>query len=174
MRLRESWKPATVGHYPTLRSALFVTGDDFLRLALQAHLAAAKEMLPPDGARWIDDAGPYACAHAFAEALLRHLGERVRRHAVITGHLAEAPFPDDESPSVPGAGAEPLRSAAKDGGASAPGACPPASAVGPASALSQVADITTPENPLFCASGMQRLPVGDQVDSLEHNVGETA
>ena len=179
-RLMERWLPARAAHYPTMKAALFVSGEDFLRLALQAHLAARREMVPEGGQRWLYEGPdvmeplPWASAAGFAEALTRHLDERLRRHAIATGHLLEVPWPEDDDEISPGAGAEPLRSAATDGGASAPGACPPASAVGPASTSAQVADITTPENPLFCASGMQRLPVGDQVDTVEHNPEETA
>ena len=79
------------------------------------------------------------------------------------------------NPALPewerGAGAEPLRSAAMDGCASAPGALPPASAVGPATKQLQAHDITNPDHPFFVASGMQELPPGETPVNNQ-NLGE--
>ena len=72
-------------------------------------------------------------------------------------------------PTHGGAGAEPLRLAAKDGCASAPGAVPPASAVGPATAPCPSSYIITPDNPLFCARTRQELPEVNRPDNLDSN-----
>ena len=69
---------------------------------------------------------------------------------------------EDDPPAdfLPGVGRSP---AVKGQGcpASAPGALPPASAVGPAAGHAQAANITCNADPLFAASGMQKLPPGD-------------
>lgn len=176
------WAPATGLRYPTPRSAQFVSADDFLRLALQAHLAACRGMVPPAGERWIDPEFDllWSSPEDFMRGLLHHLGERLRRHAIKTRHLAEVPWSAEEiaedaafqaemqrwldgldarlsgasNGANPGAGAEPLRSGAKDGPASSP-------AVGPAPGVSHDRNITLNGDPLFCASGVQELPVGE-------------
>jgi hypothetical protein len=70
--------------------------------------------------------------------------------------------------SDPGAGRSPV-----DEGqgcpALAPGALPPASAVGPATAPCPSADITIPDNPLFCARTRQELPEVNRPDNLDSN-----
>jgi hypothetical protein len=57
--------------------------------------------------------------------------------------------------------------------ASAPGAQPPVSAVGPAAKESDAADITTHASPLCAAQMRQGLPVGETSPHTQSQTGET-
>ena len=139
------WLPCDAGNYPTLKAALFVGADRFLRLALSAYYAAVKDMRPPDGEQWLTDDWPYSTAQDFFEGLEHHLGERLRQVAIETGHRVPSGCRGG-APAIKGHG------------------CPAfAPAVGPAPMPSQVADITTPADPLFCGQQMQELP--DDLDA---------
>jgi hypothetical protein len=170
----ERWAKPTAARYPTLRSALYCSAEDFLRLALQAHYAAVRDMQPPDGQRWLwSDSDlvepmPWGGAEFLHDQLLHHLGERLRRLAIERGHLAEvpcAPDPEDdfEDPPLPGAGRSP---AVK--GQGWPVLVP---AVGPALQGPQALDITTAAEPLsVCPSGKE-LP-GETPASNFNETGE--
>ena len=158
---------------PRLTFALPVSPDDICRHALAAYSASVRDCTPdprdPEPATW-------ANASDFVRFLLHTFSVRVQADAHAAGcpefeeapallAMADRPLYWPELVLVPagppgarGAGAEPLRVAAMDGRASAPGACPPGSAVGPATGSPHAGDITTPENPLFFAKRMQRLP----------------
>ena len=181
-RLMERWAPVTARAYPTLKSAIYLSAEDVLRMALQAFYATTREMQPPDGRRWLDDdCGavleplPWAGPESLLEGVLHHLGERMRQAAIERGHLVEVPWPEDADEPLAGAGRSP---AVKGHGcpAVAVGGLPPAVAVGPApvpcpeaasSAAVAGCDITTPDDPLFCASTRQELPEVNQADNLE-------
>jgi hypothetical protein len=167
------WRPITASRYPTLRSAIHLSAEDAIRMALGAFYAAVRDMNPPDGQKWLGpdpelDPCPWSSPQDLHDGILHHRGERLWRHAIEAGHVIElAPYSDIDDPATPGAGAEPLRSAATDGCASAPGACPPASAVGPAPTGSNDADITVNADPLLAVRGMQRLPGETSRDTFD-------
>jgi hypothetical protein len=144
------WVPATADRYPTLKSAIFVSGDDFLRLALQAYYAAMRDMVPPAGESWLQGGDgvaielPYSCPEELQRSLLHHLGERLSGHAHKTGHFVALPARAGRSPA--------------DMGHGWPAFDP---AVGPAPGPSPVADITRDGDQLFCAPTVQELPAGD-------------
>jgi hypothetical protein len=92
----ETWKPATVAHYPTLASCIYINGDAFLALALKAYLAASKKMVPPDGGRWCTEGDPWGSAQDFYDALTFEIAERLRVSALRAGHLSERPWNEAE------------------------------------------------------------------------------
>lgn len=106
------WMPATAENFPTIRSAVFVTGDDFMRLAMQAYYAACKGMVPPSGETWLfggDDPLrplPFSSSEDLHAAMLAQLGERLRQHARKTGHYRDVPARDES-----GAGRSPANAA---------------------------------------------------------------
>lgn len=178
MRAFDDW---LARDYPTARLVPFCSCQQFVEAAMKAYYAACRELVPPPGQAWIERVDGRFLAWAgpqdFHAGLFRELDARVRVLAIQRGDLVRTVYTDEqvaamdaEDAELPvrgdcplpvdarGAGAEPLRSAAMDGRASAPGACPPGSAVGPATEVSHAADITTPATPLFCVSGMQKLP----------------
>lgn len=170
------WLPPTVAHYPTLSRALFVSGDDFLRLAMQAWLAARRDLSPERGQPWIcreglpaeDDGLPWGCARDFSESLLFHLGERLCLHAHRTGHFVVAEVQRARAAQPAGAGRSPA-----DKGHGCPASSP---AVGPAPAepgAAQPLDITTPANPLFCGPEVQELPEGNPLPHSHEMPEET-
>lgn len=171
----QRWQSPTAERYPTPAACKFVSGDDFLRLAMQAYLAAGRGLVPPTGEPWADDGWTWASAEDFCRGLLDELGERVRRAAVVRGDLAEVPWDDagDESPGCRG-GAP----AVKGHGcpASSVGGLPPAVAVGPAPVpcpeagdgeASPGCDITIPDDPLFAVQQRQELPGVNRADNLQ-------
>lgn len=89
------WLPTTADSYPTMRSAVFVSGEDFLRLSMQAYYAACKDLCPPAGEHWLNDLDgstllPYADAKDLHDGLVHHLRERLYAHAHKTGHFRES------------------------------------------------------------------------------------
>jgi hypothetical protein len=172
-----------------------VTPDDLVRHALAAYYRAVADATAPIAYPTPVD---WSSPEHFVDTLLDFLQLRVRCGSAAAGFEVQAdheryatwcestPSRDrhtrdvdpglwaqmcinDSGHLLPGAGAEPLRSAAKDGCASAPGAVPPASAVGPATAHPQTHDITHPDNPLFCARTRQELPEVNRPDNLDSN-----
>ncbi|UHQ18947.1 hypothetical protein LVB87_12235 [Lysobacter sp. KIS68-7] len=92
----ETWAAATADRYPTLASTIFIDGDSFLALAMKAYLAAGHKMVPPNGGRWLVEDDPWGNARDFFEALTFQIAERLRLHALQTGHLSERPWSEDE------------------------------------------------------------------------------
>lgn len=178
VRTSDVWVRGTGLRYPTPRSVQFASAEDFLRLALQAHLAACRDMVPPPGERWIDADldSTWAGPEDFMQGLLHHLGDRLRRHAIKTRHLAEVPWTADEVAEHEAFEAETQSwlddldaraSGAGNGAAAGAGRSPahkgqgcPAllSAVGPALEVSPGRDITLNGDPLCCACEVQELP----------------
>lgn len=146
----------SAARYPSLKAAIHLTAEDALRLALSAYYAAVRDLQPPPGSRWLVEGDgvleplPWASPRDLHDGFLHHLGERLWAHAAATGHLdpEESPVGAGRSPAAKGHGCP----------ASAAGGFSPAVAVGPAPAAAPIVDITTPGNPLFCASGVQKLP----------------
>ena len=153
-----SWPAPTASRYPTLRSAVHLSAEDALRLALAAYYAAVRDMQPSDGEKWLRadlEPLPWSCPRDLHDGFLHHLGERLWAHAAATGHLDQA----QEIPRSPGAG----RSPAGEGQG-----CPAfAPAVGPALGGSPAVDIITAGNPLFYGQRLQELPGVNRRDNLE-------
>lgn len=164
---RCDWLPPLGVHYPTRKSALFVTLQDFIGIAGQVYMRACRLMEPERGQSWLEESeltvgefASYSHARDFHEHLCCELSEALYRHANVTGHfvpgnhtafLRELSAEFDAVPAASGyRGGAPM-----DEGHGCPAS---ASAVGPAPLGSHGADITVPANPLFCGSPMQGLP----------------
>ena len=93
----EKWKGAYEGHYPTMASAVFLTPAEFLGHAMDAYNAAKRNLLPDPGSPWLDSCGSWSTAQGFYESLTARLAERLRRRALLTGHLVEVQIEDDAS-----------------------------------------------------------------------------
>lgn len=153
------WMPPTAANLPTMRSALFVTGDDFMRLAMQAYYAACKGMLPPAGETWLsggDDPAPpvpFSGPEDLHDAFLAHLSERLRQHARKTGH-----YRDHTVHSAPGAGRSPANAA----GVSMAHGCAAVGviAVGTAPVFDQSRAEARSGEPLLSGLAGQELPSG--------------
>lgn len=104
--MAERWVVATRERYPAPKAVQFVSPEEFLSLALQAHLAAVRDSIPPPGERWWEPeygtmwSGP----QDFFDGLLRHLGERLRHRALARGDLVEEPWADDDDADLVAAG----------------------------------------------------------------------
>lgn len=85
------WLPATEANYPTRKSALFVTLQDFIGIAGQVYVASVRAMEPDSGGPWLQEFGgelfPYAHARDLHEFLVAQLSERLYQHAHRTGHF---------------------------------------------------------------------------------------
>jgi hypothetical protein len=172
-----------------------VTPDDVVRHALAAYYRAVGEAVAPIGE---PDASNWSSPASFLDTLRDFFELRLYHEAAMAGHPVEADSARylrwsatpahafqhirdvdpgrwaelciaDPARLLPGAGAEPLRSAATDGCASAPGALPPASAVGPAPMPPEAADITVNESPLLAVPSMQKLPGVTPGDTLDQS-----
>lgn len=104
--MAERWQEALPERYPVPKSVQFVSADEFLTLALQAHLAAVRDTIPPPGERWrIPDCQmAWSGPQDFFEGLLHHLGERLRHRALARGDLVEEPWSDDDDDDLVAAG----------------------------------------------------------------------
>lgn len=153
-RTEERWLPARLEFYPKPKSCQFVTGEQFLALAMKAYVAASRKLLPLPGEPWGEDGGAWAHAQDFYDHLCFEIGERLRVAALASRDLVEVSCTDD----VGGLGgpepeAEPLASMAHGCAASLP-------AVGPAPTASNGAEHNLPADLLFRASNPQVLQVG--------------
>ena len=173
---------------PRLPFPLPLSADDVCRHALAAYYASSQDCTPDPSDQ---DPATWANPSDFVRFLLHTFAVRVQANAHAAGcpGFDEAPalLAKSERPlywpalqvipcsgGARGAEAEPLRVAAMDGRASAPGACPPGSAVGPAARSPHGADITLHESPLLHACAMQRLPELNHRDTLDHAGEKTA
>lgn len=95
-RLAQDWQGAYAGHYPTMKSAMYVSREEFLAHALDVYKLATKDLCPPDREPWMQGDGSWSTAEGFCESLMFRMGERLRRRAVLTGHLLETPWPDSQ------------------------------------------------------------------------------
>lgn len=89
-----NWAPVSANRYPTLRSAIHLTAEDAVRMALAAYYAAVRDMRPPDGHKWLGaeseiDPLPWSSPQELHSGILHHLGERLWRHAIESGHVLE-------------------------------------------------------------------------------------
>lgn len=104
LRLAQRWQRPSGTRYPKPKAVQFVSAEEFLKLALQAHLAAVRASLPPPGERWIEPeldltwSGP----EDFHDGLLQQLGERLRLRALARGDLVDEPW--DDAPVAVGHG----------------------------------------------------------------------
>jgi hypothetical protein len=174
------WVKPDPARYPTPAACRFIRGEDFMALALKAYLAASRELVPPAGERWVDDLGNvWSGPEGFFDALLHHLGERLRWHAIDSKHLLEVPWSAEDIAEDARSSAEfmaMLEQAARNVSPVGGGRSPPdkghgwpalAPAVGPApvpcpeagdSVSPQSLDITIPANPLLFGQQVQELP----------------
>lgn len=90
------WLKGNAANCPTLRSAVFVTADDFMSLALKAYYAVTRRMVPPSGETWLsadegmEQAVCWSGPEDLFDGLIGELGERLRVHARKTGHYSDA------------------------------------------------------------------------------------
>lgn len=144
------WLVGNARNYPTRRSAVFVTGEDFMRLSLQAYYAALRSMMPPQGEGWLEDAGEgrlvsWSSGEDLFDHLLSEMALRLRDHARTTGHYTDIAaggpvLPQAEPAVVMGHGCPALLPA-----------------VGPAPEASNDAEHNLPAAPLFRACDPQGL-----------------
>ena len=95
----QDWLGSYEGHYPTMASAVYLAPDEFLRHALDAYNLARRDLLPENGQRWLDPEtnGSWSTAQGFYQGVMQRLGERLRRRALLTGHLVQSQIEDDAS-----------------------------------------------------------------------------
>ncbi|UHQ18945.1 hypothetical protein LVB87_12225 [Lysobacter sp. KIS68-7] len=149
--------------------------DDLVRHALAAYYRAVGDATAPIGEPHPQD---WSDPEIFMDTLIDFFGLRVRYEASMAGFSVEAdharylawanskPYGQmhvselglDETP---GAGAEPLRYAAKDGGA--------VPAVGPALTGLQTGRGTPSEEPAFSGASRQTLPVAPMLANVDHD-----
>jgi hypothetical protein len=154
-----------------------VTPDDVVRHALAAYYRAVGDAIAPIGE---PDTATWSSPAQFLETLADFFQLRLHHEAASAGHPVEAEHDRylrwSATPAFglqhirdidPGRWAElcnadSTRLLGEPGAGRSPAVegqgCPALSAVGPAPAPSEVADITINANPLFAVSGMQKLP----------------
>lgn len=170
----DQWRAPRAENYPTPNACKFVSGDDFLRIAMQSYLAAGRDVVPPAGECWAEDGSTtWADAECFFAGLLRHLGTRLRQAAIARGDLAEVPWSEEAEREhepllalLAGAG----RSPAVEGHgcpAGAPGEDLPVSAVGPAPSDLAGVQVTIPAEPAFSGPEGQSLPTAATVGDTQ-------
>ncbi len=94
------WLPARVEVYRSPARCKFLTAESFLSVALQAYLAASKDLVPPSGEPWVDEGATWASAQGFYDGLLHEIEQRLRLAALVSGDLFERFYQDTD----PGAG----------------------------------------------------------------------
>ena len=153
-------------NFPSPAACRFVTAEDVMAIALKAHLAAVRQQSPPPGESWMDEGCAWGGPEDFYASLLSEIEQRLRARAIERGHLALVPWTSEQyaeeaewQAELSGAGRSPAIE-----GQGCPALLP---AVGPATTASRDVDITIPANPLFAASGMQKLPEVTPADTLD-------
>ncbi|WP_460823388.1 hypothetical protein [Lysobacter olei] len=104
--MAQRWQEATPARYPVPKAVQFVSPEEFLTLALQSHLAAVRDTIPPCGEPWRHPECETAWAgpEDFFEMLLHHLGERLRLRALVRGDLVEEPWDTADADDLVAAG----------------------------------------------------------------------
>src|SRR5690349_24487596 len=97
-----TWRAPEPDDYPTPASCKFISGEDFVALAVKAYLAAGRLLVPAAGEPWRDaDGNCWGSARDFHDTLVQELGDRLWRAAIESGHVV---YIEEEDP---GAGRSP-------------------------------------------------------------------
>lgn len=161
-------QPNDPDRYRTPAKVRFVTGDEFLALAMQSFLDASRSILPPPGQPWIvEEVCVWAGPEDFTNALLDGLRDRLHLKALERGHMVARTDRDGTSLEEPGC---------RGGTPAVMGhGCPAlALAVGPAPAISEGHATAHPADPLLPGQLMQELPVGGALNPADIICAEEA
>jgi len=158
------WAANDPERYPTPASVRFLSGDEFLALAMKAFLDASRGLVPPPGEKWCDELVLWSSPQDFADALVDGVRDRVHLAAIERGHLE---LVDDYRRDEPGC---------RGGAPAVMGhGCPAlASAVGSAPAISEGHATAHPADPLLPGLQMQELPVGGALNPADITCAQEA